>query len=200
MPRVPRKNGTERRPRSDSVLMSLPDDRQRELFDFCDGLRSEGLRAIRAKLSSEKGVKVGLATLSNFLNWYSLKSKLGSVSEMADSVARILKETPDLDLSDDKIMRAAQAFFEARAMQESDAETYVKLAGVRRGSAELKLKQRQADLRKESIAIQRSALEQKVREYEEKIQAAKVALEGIKSKGGISAETMAEIEQAARIL
>jgi hypothetical protein len=151
MPRVPRKDGTDRRPRSDSALMSLPDDRQRELFDFCDGLRSEGLRTIRERLGAEKGVTVSLGTLSNWLNWYSLRAKVQGVAAMADDLARILKETPGLDLDDAKIMRTAQAFFEARAMQENDAETYVKLAGVRRGTAEIQIKQRRLSLEEKKL-------------------------------------------------
>ena len=151
MPTKPRNDGTERRPRSDSALMSLPDDRQRELFDFCDGHRKDGLRKIRELLKDEQGVEVSLGTLSNWLNWYSLRSKLANVSEMADSVARILKETPGLDLDDAKIMRAAQAFFEAKAMQENDAGTYVRLAGVRRGTAELKLKAKKLDLEERKL-------------------------------------------------
>lgn len=200
MPRVPRQDGTERRPRSDAVLMNLPEEKQRELFDFCDAHRGDGLRKLVGYLREEQGLAVGLAALSNWLNWYSLRSKLTNVSEMADSVARILKETPGLDLDDAKIMRAAQAFFEAKAMQENDAGTYVKLASVRRGSAELQIKAQQADLRKAAIAIQRTALEQRVREYEEQMATAKAALQGLVTKGGISPETMAEIEAAAKIL
>ena len=182
MPRVPRKDGTDRRPRSDSALMSLPDDRQRELFDFCDGHRGEGLRKLRVMLQEEQGVNVSLATLSNWLNWYALRAKIGGVAAMADNLARVLKERPDLNLDDATIMRAAQAFFEARAMEENDAETYVKLAAARRGAAELRIKERRVTLE-----------EDKVRQAKEKLQA-------IVSKGGISAETMAEIEEAARIL
>lgn len=146
MPRVPRKDGSDRRPRSDSILMSLPDDRQRELFDFCDGLRTEGLRAMREKLDAEKGVKVSLGTLSNWLNWYSLKSKMQSVAEMADDLARILKETPGIDLTDDGVMRAAQAYFEMRSMKENDSGLFVKMAKVRKGTAEIRLKERRLTL------------------------------------------------------
>ncbi len=151
MPRVPRQDGTDRRPRSDSALMSLPDERQRELFDFCDGHRADGLRKIRVMLQEEQGVTVSLSTLSNWLNWYALRSKVQGVAAMADDLARILKETPGLDLDDAKIMRTAQAFFEAKAMQENDAETYVKLAGVRRGTAELKIKAKRIDLEERKL-------------------------------------------------
>ena len=151
MPRVPRQDGTDRRPRSDSALMSLPDDRQAELFDFVDGHRAEGLRKIRVMLQEEQGVTVSLSTLSIWLNWYSLRAKVQSVAAMADDLARILKETPGLKLDDATIMRTAQAFFEAKAMQENDAETYVKLAGVRRGTAELKIKARRIAIEEEKL-------------------------------------------------
>ena len=151
MPRKPRKDGTERRPRSDAVLMNLPEERQRELFDFVDGHRAEGLRKIRVMLQEEQGLTVSLATLSNWLNWYALRAKIGGVAAMADDLARILKERPDLNLDDATIMRAAQAFFEARAMQENDAETYVRLAGVRRGTAEIRLKERRIALEERKL-------------------------------------------------
>ena len=182
MPRVPRQDGTDRRPRSDSALMSLPDDRQRELFDFCDGHRADGLRKIRLLLQEEQGVTVSLSTLSNWLNWYSLRAKVQGVAAMADDLAKILKETPGLKLDDATVMRTAQAFFEAKAMQENDADTYVKLAGVRRGTADLRIRER------------------RIRLEEDKVAQAKAKLQGIISKGGISAETMAQIEEAARIL
>ena len=152
MPRVPRQDGTDRRPRSDSALMSLPDDRQRELFDFVDGHRADGLRKVRLLLQEEQGVTVSLSTLSNWLNWYSLRAKVQGVAAMADDLARILKETPGLKLDDATIMRTAQAFFEAKAMQENDAETYVKLAGVRRGTAELRIKERRIKIEEQKLA------------------------------------------------
>lgn len=152
MPRVPRQDGTDRRPRSDSALMSLPDERQRELFDFCDGHRADGLRKVRLLLQEEQGVTVSLSTLSNWLNWYSLRAKVQGVAAMADDLARILKETPGLDLDDATVMRTAQAFFEAKAMQENDAETYVKLAGVRRGTAELRIKELRIKIEEQKLA------------------------------------------------
>ena len=87
MPKVPRKDETDRRPRSDAVLMSLPEDRQRELFDFVDGHRADGLRKIRVMLQEEQGLTVSLATLSNWLNWYSLRAKVQGVAAMADDLA-----------------------------------------------------------------------------------------------------------------
>jgi hypothetical protein len=159
MPSKPRQDGTDRRPRSDSALMSLPDDRQRELFDFCDGHRKDGLRKIRELLKDEQGVDVSLSTLSNWLNWYSLRAKIGNVSAMADDLARILKERPDLNLDDATIMRAAQAFFEAKAMQESDAETYVKLAGVRKGTAEIRIKERRIKIEEQKLRQAEAAKE-----------------------------------------
>lgn len=159
MPRTPRNDGTERRPRSDSALMSLPDERQRELFDFCDGLRTEGLRAIREKLDAEKGVKVSLSTLSNFLNWYSLKSKMRSVAEMADDLARILKETPGINLTDDGVMKAAQAYFEMQSMKENDAGLFVKMAKVRKGTAELRIQERRVRIEEQKLRQAEAAKE-----------------------------------------
>lgn len=151
MPRKPRNDGTDRRPRSDSKLMSLPDDRQRELFDFCDGLRSEGLRTIRERLVEAHGVKVSLGTLSNWLNWYSLRSKMRGVAEMADDLADILKKTPGLNLTNDGVMAAAQAYFEMQSMKENDAGLFVKMAKVRRGTAELKLKAKRLALEERKL-------------------------------------------------
>lgn len=151
MPKVLRKDGGERRPRSDAALMSLPEETQAELFEFVDGHRADGLRKIRVALQEEKGIAVSLATLSNWLNWYSLRAKISSTAAMADDLARILKERPDLKLDDAQIMRASQAFFEAKAMQESDAKTYVALAAVRRGAAELRLKERRIALEERKL-------------------------------------------------
>lgn len=43
-------------------------------------------------------------------------------------------------------------------------------------------------------------LEQRIREYEEKAAAAKAVLDGVTSKGGLTAETLQKIEEAARML
>lgn len=146
MPTKPRNDGTDRRPRSDSALMSLPDDRQAELFEFCDGLRSEGLRAIRERLETEKGVKVSLGTLSIWLNWYSMRSKFALAAETSDFIARLAKEFPGLDIADEKVMKLAEAYFTAKSLKESDADTYVKMMGVRKGTAEIRIKERRLTL------------------------------------------------------
>lgn len=126
--------------------MSLPDDRQAELFDFCDGLRSEGLRTIREKLEAEKGVKVSLSTLSIWLNWFSMRSKFAMAAETSDFIARIAKEFPGLNIEDEKVMKLAEAYFTAKSLKESDCDTYVKMMGVRRGTAEIRIKERRLTL------------------------------------------------------
>ena len=159
MPRVPRQDGTDRRPRSDSALMSLPDDRQAELFDFCDGLRTQGLRTIREKLETEKDVNVSLSTLSNWLNWYSMRSRFSMVAETSDFIARIMKETPGLNIEDEKVMKAANAYFTAKSLKESDCDTYVKMMGVRRGTAEIRIKERRLTLEEQKARQAEAAKE-----------------------------------------
>ena len=159
MPRVPRQDGTDRRPRSDSALMSLPDERQAELFDFCDGLRTQGLRTIREKLETEKDVKVSLSTLSNWLNWYSMRSRFSMVAETSDFIARIMKETPGLNIEDEKVMKAANAYFTAKSLKESDCDTYVKMMGVRRGTAEIRIKGRRLTLEEQKARQAEAAKE-----------------------------------------
>lgn len=131
--------------------MSLSEAKQDELYAFLDGYRGEGLRGMRERLFGERKIRVSLSTLSNWLNYYAMRSKLSQVRAMADSVAKVLKSTPGLDLEDSKIQRATQAFFEAKAMEDNDAKVFVQLAGVRKGAAELKLKERQIAIEEEKL-------------------------------------------------
>jgi hypothetical protein len=139
--------------------MSLPDDRQAELFDFCDGLRTQGLRTIREKLETEKDVNVSLSTLSNWLNWYSMRSRFSMVAETSDFIARIMKETPGLNIEDEKVMKAANAYFTAKSLKESDCDTYVKMMGVRRGTAEIRIKERRLTLEEQKARQAEAAKE-----------------------------------------
>jgi ribonucleotide reductase alpha subunit len=130
------------------------------------------------------GISVGLATLSEWHSWYALKRRMEMAAERADQARLELAKDPSISPED--IERVAQTVFTAETLQSGDVESYVKLA---------------------ALGLKRRALDhdaRKLKLMEEKSAAAKAAIESATAKakagGGISEETLRELEEAAKLL
>lgn len=172
-----------RKQRSDATLKTLPEVVQQQLFAL---IRTKSYAEVR-KIAAEKWqVETSAAALSEFYRWYPLSRRIEAAKDTADEVAKVLRSLGDVNLDDDKIQRAAQAMFEAQAMKAGDADTFIGLRKLRLKEGDQKLA--------------RSALELKVKQYEDKIAAARASLEKAKSKGGLDKSTLALIEEQLRLL
>lgn len=179
-----------RKPRSDAKLKTLPLDVQKRIVQIAESL---SLEETVETIQKDMGVSVAVSTLSDFLAWFHVARKMEEFATFADEVKRVLKEMPDINLSDDQLSRAAQAAFEVRAVKEDDAKLYLALRSRRHRDAEL-------EIARDRLNLDISKLEQQVREYQEKNAAAKATLEGMKQGGGLSPVALEKIEAAARML
>ena len=172
-----------RKPRADSVLKTLPQDKQDELFAH---LRSTSYEAALPIVRKSFGVATSAGALSAFFAWYPLSRRLEQAKSFADQLKDSLAKNPALNLDAEKLSTVAQVAFEAQAVQEQNPKLFM---GLR------KLRQKDAD-----IALQAKNTELRLRQYEAKIEAARSALEKAKTKGGLSAETRELIEQQLKLL
>jgi len=174
---------TRAKPRSDATLKTLPEVIQEQLYAL---LRTTSYGKARSIVREKWEVETSPAALSAFYTWYPLSRRIEVAAATADQVAQTLRGMGDLNLDDDKIARVSQSFFEAQALKLGDSETYLGLRKIR--------------LKEQDQRLQGSALELKVKQYEDKIAAARANLERAKSKGGLDKSTLQLIEDQLRLL
>lgn len=166
-----------RKPRSDSKLKNLPEAQRRKIFTWC----GKGLAEARTLCKTELGIVTSERALSEFLRWQARADELSSGSDLAiQALDWWRKNRPEA--SEDEL-RAAQFF--ALTMKANAAD-----------DPELAI----AVLREQGKDLDRGLAMRRVRILEDNAAKAKAALEGIKSKGGLTPETLARIEEAARML
>jgi len=171
------------KPRSDAVLKTLPEDVQDRLATY---LRANSLEKGVAWCATELEVETSTRALSEFREWYESTGVLTEIKRIADQFKTDLARMPNVELGDDTISQIAQQFFETVALKERNPELHMGLRKLR--------------LREQEQQLSLKALEQKVREYEGKMKDAKSQLEAVKNRGGLTAETIKQIEEAANLL
>lgn len=171
-----------RKPNSNATLKALPQAKRKEIYERFE---TTPWQELLHQLAAE-GIPCGKTALYEFRRWYEEMRPILEANEFAQRFAEALEADKGLALDVGQINKVAQAAFEMQSIQQQNPSLFVELQRLR--------------VQQESNEIKRTNAEQKLREYEDKAAAAKAALKGIQSKGGISPETMAEIEEAARIL
>lgn len=183
------------KPRSDSKLKNLPEETQEAIIAWARTAKTDehpgGLQYAREQLAAD-GIKVSLRAVSEFVSWWQLRERFSSASERAQQIEDLIKEK-NPNLSPDRIRELGQALFTMEAMAEKDAQAYVALESLALAQSTAKTK---ASLEERKLAL----AERRVSLLEENAAKAKAALEGIKSKGGLTQETLKQIEEAARLL
>ena len=172
-----------RKPRSDSKLKILSRAQHEQIAKWGENL---SLDETAQWIAKEYHITVSVSTVSEFLTWWTLGRKMEEYATFADEVKNTLRAMPDIDLTDDQLSKAAQAAFEVRAVKSDDSKLFVALRTLRQRDAQLEL--------------ERGKLAQRVAELERKSNEAKEALEGVKTKGGLTEDTIREIEQAVKLL
>ena len=177
-----------RKPRADSKLKNLPDADQEALWLLMHPTDAETpawtLEAVGAHVAETHRISVALSTLSEWHSWYALKRRMDMAAERANQTA--LRLAKDSDLTPEDIERVAQTVFTAETLQSGDVDGYVKLA-------KLRLQGRALDHDARKLAL----LEASAREAKAKLEALTTAA---KSNGGLTPETLAQIEEAAGLL
>jgi hypothetical protein len=137
------------KPRADSKLKTLPAALQEEIFNLCQTL---GYAAVRSAVKSKFKLDTSEAALSAFWRWYPTARRLEEAASAADEVKQLLKDLPELNLSDDQVSRAGQAVFEASALQRGDVDAYVALRKLRQKDKAHELADRRIKLLEQQAA------------------------------------------------
>lgn len=171
-----------KKPRKDSKLKTLPDAVQAELYARYQKQGGDVLTWLR----EVHGVSSSTGALSHFAAWYPFSRPLEMVAQRANQYEQALKQDPNLKLNAEQVSIASQMAFEQMALQMQDIEGFVSLRKMR--------------LKEQEIRLADSALALKVRQYEDKISAARANLEKAKSKGGLDKTTLQLIEEQLKLL
>ena len=181
-----------RKARSDSAFKTLPESRQAEIADY---LRANSLAATVAWLKDD-GIKTSASALSEFLSWYSLRLQFRQDEQTTETLLEQLKaEVPGL--TDEQLDELGQRTFSLLAIRNQDADSFVNVrSAMTRAKLEAaKLKLREEKLKQDERKI--VLMEKKSAAYDR----AQAALtEAKNSKGGLTPETLARIEQELRLL
>lgn len=144
------------KPRSDAVLLNLPEERQEQVWTWCNTPKKDGcaggLEHAQEQLAAD-GVKVSLSQLSRFCSWYRLRAEFRAADSAAKDVEEFLKaEAPGM--SPEKIAAAGQLVFTMQATRENDAEKFVSLESLRLAKTTA---QTRAAFEREKLAIRQAA-------------------------------------------
>lgn len=153
---------THRKTRADSVLGTLPEERQSQIAEYA---RAHTLDETCAWLK-EDGVKLGRTALSLWLSSYSLRAQFKLADHDTLQFIHLLRQRRP-DLPESELQQWGAEFFQMQALKAGDSETFLAYATARH-----KAKKDEADLRLKEAAGQRDdrrikLLEQKAAQADE---------------------------------
>jgi hypothetical protein len=175
-----------RKPRGDSRLKTLPEQDQLQVMAW---LRANTQARVVELVQGKFGFSTNSASLSEFYSWWHFSRRLEQVRESATEFEATLKEMAaagQVPLDGEKISQIGQAYFEQQAIRADDPALF---------AAMKRLRLKEAD---QSLALR--TLQQKIREYEDKIAAARSDLTAASQAKGLSPEALKEIERALKML
>src|SRR5687768_3193159 len=115
-----------KKPRADSVLKTLPEDRQADIAEYA---RTHTLTETREWLQAD-GWKTSEAALSLFVSWHSTRPRLAKDASTVTQALQEMKQD-DRTLSDEQLDRAGQRFFTALAISEEDSLAWKRAQDVK---------------------------------------------------------------------
>jgi hypothetical protein len=126
-----------KKPRADSVLKTLPEERQAAIADYA---REKTLKETRAWLKAD-GINTSEAALSGFLRWFGLQQQLkNNAATVEQLVAEFKSANPAA--APEMVQQVGQSFFTALALQQQDPQQWLWI--------------QQTALKKEQLALDRS--------------------------------------------
>jgi len=176
---------SEKEVRADAKLKNLPD----EVLDILWRLRNpeeDGekltLEAVLVELKDNHNIEVSISTLSEFYKWLRFKRRMESGRKITNQVMEQMRRDPSMTL--DQMHDAAQFVFTNATMDEDDPKTYIALAKLRLDAEKVKNDTRRIKLLEDNAASAKAKLENLV----------------TTNRGGLTAETLKIIEEAAGLL
>jgi hypothetical protein len=123
-----------RKPRSDSQLKTLPDERQADIIDH---LRNNSLAATVAWLRSS-GVETSAAALSDFHSWFHLRSRLARNQSTVETLLEKI-QAEDPAIAPEKLFMLGQEMFSAMAIEQADPKSWYLTQRLNQKRGELSL-------------------------------------------------------------
>lgn len=134
----------QKKPRCDSSLKNLPEERQQEIMEHA---AEHGLVKTAAWLR-EDGLQTSKTAVGNFVSWYPLQLQFRQDEVTTDSLLEQLKaEVPEL--TDQQLDELGQRTFSLLSLRNQDAETFLAFRSAR---AKGELERAKLDLRKQAEA------------------------------------------------
>jgi len=166
------------KPRSDSVLKTLPEERQDQIAEFA---HNHSVRETAAWLS-DSGTSTSKSSVGEFLTWYHIRQTLArNETAIATLAAELAKE--DATLTADRLHEVGHIFFASLAVQKQDHKAWYMA---------------------EQIAIRTARLQLDTRKYDDELKAqreARTAKDRVDaSQAGLTPEARHKIEEENHIL
>jgi hypothetical protein len=161
------------KPRPDSRLKILPDDKQAEIAEFA----VTNTLADTVSWLQEQGIQTSPGALSTFLSWHRLKQQL---SRNESTVETLLADLANRDsaVTAERLFETGHIFFSGSALEKQDARAWFMC---------------------QQIALSRARHRLDATKYHDLLEARKAAikreLDSARKTGGISPETFEKIER-----
>jgi hypothetical protein len=140
---------------------------------------------IRVQIPLRYGFTISHASLLEFYRWLELKRKYDHAAALA-AQAREQRAQENADLSDEDLDRYADRVFKSECLKEGNVKGYVSVRKVQLAEKAVENDSRRIRLLEDSAAAAKAKIE--------------AAASKAKSLGGISEETLKELEEAAKLL
>jgi hypothetical protein len=178
---------TDKEIRADAKLKNLPAQALEDLWRFRnpeeDGEKLT-LESVAVQVQELYGFTCSLSSLSEFYKWLRLKKRMESAAERSSQARLALASDPGM--TPDMLARVGQMVFTAETIEDGNVKAYVELVKLQLQAQSLEINARKLKL-----------LEDAAKEAKAKLLALTNAA---KSTGGITPETLAQIEAAAGLL
>jgi hypothetical protein len=131
--------------RADSVLKTLPDGRQQEIFEW---LNTPGNTLVRCvQWLAQDGIKTNKDSLSDWYSWYVLRLKFKETERDAKNFQEFVREQiPDLPA--EKVTALGDSYFNMQAIKAGDPKLFLAMQTAKHKAQmdHLKLGQREREL------------------------------------------------------
>ena len=157
-----------------------------------------GFEEIQVEIPLRYGFSVSLSTLSNFYIWFRLQKRMDAKAAAVEHFKQELAK--DKSFSVEQVKRAGQKLFMTEGIMEENSKKFVAMVESVQNDERLEQNKERIGVSKQIVSLH----ERRIALLEEKAAEAKAKLVALttsgKSKGGITPETLALIEEAARLL
>lgn len=111
---------TDRKPRSDARLKTLPEDRQAEIASM---LATKSLAEVRKELIKD-GLHTSVGALSEFFSWWRLRESIRRRETRIQGILENVKLESQQTIPEDRLWEIGQSLFGAMAIAEEDGKEW----------------------------------------------------------------------------